>query len=156
MAKPCPSEFTGRVCFRSRFPGRCQVPALAFPPLPPFCTTSFSAGWLAPWGGKQESRRELLARAESEFQSVFVPAALGSSLPAQLLLESRAGRPAICSVTSQEEEAGRGRMVSVWFVCLPLPLLYLAECCSCLLTLSMLPERSFVNAPGVWKPSSQL
>lgn len=113
-------------------------------------------GW--PHGAGSRSRRELLARAETEFQSVFVPAAQSPRqlLPAQLLLESRAERPAICSVTSQEEEAGRRRMVSVWFVCLPLSLLYLAECCSCLLTLSMLPGRSFVHVAGVWKPSSSV
>lgn len=40
--------------FRERFPGRCELSALAVPPLPSFCTTSLSARWLAPWGGKQK------------------------------------------------------------------------------------------------------
>lgn len=152
MAKPCPSECTGSECLRERFPGRCGVSVLAFPPLP-FCT-SLSARWLAPWGGKQkgaacQGRNRIPERVCS--CSPQPSAALASPAPSGE--QSRAPRQ-FCSVTSQEEEAGRGRMISV---CLPSPVSAVpCRCNSCLLTLSVLPERSFVNVAGVWKPFSSV
>lgn len=148
--------------FRERFPGRCELSALAVPPLPSFCTTSLSARWLAPWGGKQKQegaacrgRNRIPERVCS--CSTQPSAALGSPAPSGE--QSRAPRQFVAWHHRKKrpgaEEWFQFGLFAFPCLCWTLQM-QLAERCSCLLTLSMLPESSFVNVAGVWKPFSSV
>lgn len=114
-------------------------------PSPFFLYNKFVGSLAGPMGREAEAGGSCLPGQKPNSRACLFlqPTALGCFCQPSSFWRAEQCAQAICSMTSQEEEAGRGRMVSVWFVCLPLSLLYLADVAGRVL---QLPLNSF-HAP---------